>query len=285
MELYAQADKRGYLHGDFRLFHLKDSRAQQVDYHYHDFDKLVLLLGGSVTYMVEGVTYFLQPWDVLLIPRGMIHRPIIDPSEPYERIVVYLGRDYLQSRSDRDAALEECFETVRQRAFHLLRTAPDRRIAYMNTLQSLEEALRSREFGAARLADTLCQQLLIFVNRDVISSHTASDAPESYQVDQKMEEILQYIAANLTEDLSVETLSERFYISRYYLMHRFKAVTGYTVHQYTNQKRLLLAAELLRQGVSVTKAAEQAGFREYSTFLRSFRGMFHMSPREFRTKE
>ena len=56
MELYTQADKRGYLHGDFRLFHLKDSRAQQVDYHYHDFDKLVLLLGGRVTYMVEGVT-------------------------------------------------------------------------------------------------------------------------------------------------------------------------------------------------------------------------------------
>ena len=99
-----------------------------------------------------------------------------------------------------------------------------------------------------------------------------------------MEEILQYIAANLTEDLGVETLSLRFYLSRYYLMHRFKEVTGYTVHQYISQKRLLAAAELLRQGVSVTKAAEQAGFREYSTFLRSFRAMFHMTPKEFRAK-
>ena len=32
----------------------------------------------------------------------------------------------------------------------------------------------------------------------------------------------------------------------------------------------------------VMKAAEQAGFSEYSTFLRAFRGTFHMSPREFR---
>ncbi|MBQ2739494.1 MAG: helix-turn-helix domain-containing protein [Oscillibacter sp.] len=279
-----EASRRGYLHEDFRLFHLKDSRAQQVDSHYHDFDKLVLVLQGRVTYIVEGVTYFLQPWDMVLVPRGMIHRPVIDPAEPYERIIVYLGRAYLQSRSEGEAALEQCFETVRERGFHLLRLSPERRIVYMNTLRQMEEALRSREFGASLLAEALCRQLLVFVNRDVISSHTALDAPESYRVDKKMEEILQYIAANLTEDLGVETLSLRFYLSRYYLMHRFKEVTGYTVHQYISQKRLLAAAELLRQGVSVTKAAEQAGFREYSTFLRSFRAMFHMTPKEFRAK-
>ena len=48
------------------------------------------------------------------------------------------------------------------------------------------------------------------------------------------------------------------------------------------QKRLLRAGELIRAGVPVMKAAEQAGFEEYSTFLRAFRGTFHMSPREFR---
>ena len=56
-----------------------------------------------------------------------------------------------------------------------------------------------------------------------------------------MEEILRYILSHLEEDLTVETLSRQFFISRYYLMHRFKAVTGYTVHQYITQKRLLRA--------------------------------------------
>ena len=36
-----EINKRGYLKEDFRLFHLKDSRAQKVDYHYHAFDKLI----------------------------------------------------------------------------------------------------------------------------------------------------------------------------------------------------------------------------------------------------
>ena len=113
-------------------------------------------------------------------------------------------------------------------------------------------------FGARRMADTLCQQLLIQVNRDFLRANTAPAETDSYHLDPKMEEILRYIAANLEGDLSVDALAARFYMSRYYLMHRFKEITGYTVHQYTVQKRLLRAGELIREGVPVMKAAEEA---------------------------
>ena len=276
------ASKRGYLNEDFRLFHLKDSRAQKVDYHYHEFDKLILLLGGKAAYLVEGVTYFLQPWDILLVQHNLIHRPVIDPSEPYERVVIWLGRDWLAARSDPGEALDACFDAARHRGFHLLRTDAERRLQYMGAVQRLEEALHSAEFGAGRMADTLCQQLLIGVNRDILRDRTAQEETDSYRVDPKIEEILRYITANLDADLTVSALAGRFYLSRYYLMHRFKAVTGYTIHQYISQKRLLRAGELIRAGMPVMKAAEQVGFSEYSTFLRAFRNTFHMNPREFR---
>lgn len=278
---HSSADKRGYLYEEFRLFHLRDSRAQQMDYHYHEFDKVVLVLGGKVRYVVEGVTYFLQPWDILLVPHNMIHRPLIDAAAPYERIILWLGRDYLSGRSDAQTPLEQCFDTVSRRGFHLLRLTPEQRLSYMNGFQALEDALRSTDFGAKRLADLLCQQLLISLNRDVLVSSAAEAAPESYRVDQKMEEILRYIAANLDRELSVVLLAKQFYLSRYYLMHRFKDVTGYTIHQYIRQKRLLKAGELIRTGMPVMKAAEAAGFKEYSTFLRAFQSTFHMSPRDF----
>ena len=279
----SEVDKRGYLNEGFRLFHLKDTRAQKLDYHYHEFDKLILALGGKVTYVVEGVTYFLQPWDILLVQHSLIHKPIIDPAEPYERVVLWLDRTWLSERSDPGERLDTCFDTARERGFHLLRTDGARRGQYMGIIQNLEEALRSREFGAARLADTLCQQLLIAVNRDIISSRTAAEARDSYRLDPKMEEVLKYIAAHLEEELSVDLLAKQFFMSRYYLMHRFKEVTGYTLHQYISQKRLLLAGELIRSGVPVMKAAEQAGFSEYSTFLRAFRKTFQVSPREFQS--
>ena len=115
------------------------------------------------------------------------------------------------------------------------------------------------------MADLLCQQLLLTLSRDMLRSQRETHR-ESYRLDPKMDEILQYIAAHLAEDLSVDGLAGRFYLSRYYLMHRFKAVTGYS---------------LLRQGTPVMKAAELAGFRDYSTFLRAFQSTFHVSPRQF----
>lgn len=275
-----QADKRGYLYEDFRLFHLKDSRAQKLEDHYHEFDKLILCLGGRVTYVVEGVTYFLRPWDLLLVRHGLIHRVAIDPAEPYERVVIWLGREWLERRSAPDADLSACFELTQQRSFHLLRFAPEQRLGYMQAIQALEEALRSSEFASGLLADTLCQQLLIRVNRDIRKDRTAEQT-DSYKVDPKIEAILRHIGQHLAEPLDVDTLAKRFYLSRYYLMHRFKTVTGYTVHQYITQKRLLLAGELIRSGMPVMKAAEQAGFSEYSTFLRAFQNTFHTSPRAF----
>ena len=278
----SEVGKRGYLNEEFRLFHLKDSRAQKLDYHYHEFDKLIFFLGGNVTYMVEGVTYFLQPWDVLLVQHNLIHKPEIDANEPYERIVIWLGRDYLTERSTPEEPLDQCFDLARERGFHLLRADGERRLQYMQTIRRLEEALRSQEFGAARMADTLCQQLLIDVNREILRSRTAQEERDSYRVDPKMEEVLKYITSHLEEELSVDLLAKRFFISRYYLMHRFKDVTGYTVHQYISQKRLLRAGELIRQGIPVMKAAEQSGFSDYSTFLRAFQKTFHMSAKEFR---
>ena len=59
--------KRGYLTEDFRLFHLRDSRAEELDFHYHEFDKIVIFLSGRASYIIEGRSYFLEPWDVLLV--------------------------------------------------------------------------------------------------------------------------------------------------------------------------------------------------------------------------
>ena len=279
---YNEAGRRGWLNENFRLFHLKDRRAQRLDFHYHEFDKLILFLGGKVTYQIEGVTYFLQPWELLLVQHNLIHKAVIDPEEPYERGVVWLGPEWITARSDPGEALDLCFDTTRKRCFHLLRTGSERRLDYMKTIQRLEETLRSGAFAANRLADLLCQELLIDVNRDILQNRIAQEVRESCRIDPKIEEILRYITSHLDEDLTVDALAGRFYLSRYYLMHRFKAVTGYSLHQYISQKRLLRAGELIRSGVPAMKAAEQVGFSEYSTFLRAFRNMFHMTPKAFR---
>ena len=53
----AQYEKRGYLLENFRLFHLKDREGAKVEYHYHEFCKLLMLRSGSGGYTVDGKRY------------------------------------------------------------------------------------------------------------------------------------------------------------------------------------------------------------------------------------
>ena len=59
-------EKRGYLLENFRLFHLNSPSGTSVEYHYHEFCKLLLLVNGRGGYVVDGQRYLLQPGDVIL---------------------------------------------------------------------------------------------------------------------------------------------------------------------------------------------------------------------------
>ena len=98
------------------------------------------------------------------------------------------------------------------------------------------------------------------------------------QCDKKIVEIIQYLNYHLTEEISIDGLADRFFVSKYHMMRRFKAETGYTIGNYINQKRLLYARELLKQGESVTKVYLDSGFKDHSTFVRAYKQMFHEVP-------
>jgi len=277
----SEVGKRGYLLEDYRLFHLRDSRAEKLDYHYHEFDKLVLQLGGKVTYSIEGKSYSLQPMDILLVSRNMIHLPTIDPSQPYERMVLWISREFLSRYSTPQADLAACFQLAAEREFHLYRPRGEDRSRYRALFDQLKAAASGDGFAAPLLADTCALQLMIALNRDLLSAPTDLDTV-SYRFDPKMEEVTHFIREHLHEDLSIDRLAGTFFLSRYYLMHRFKDIYGCSVHQYIRQKRLQWAAEEIRRGVPVLKAAEEAGFGDYSSFLRAFRSAYGSSPREYR---
>ena len=269
--------REGYLRENYHYFHLRDTAGQERDFHFHDFDKIVLLISGGVDYAVEDKVYRLRPWDVLLVRHHMIHKALIDKSEPYERIIIYLDRKYFD-RVMPGAGLLDCFERAGKTGCHLLAPDAGQREGLMAALDAYERSLTDEDFGAQAMRDTLMMQLLIRINR------IASAAPErpDVRLDPKIEDTLSYINENLSRELTVDALAARVYLSRYHFMRLFKAQTGSTVHAYVRQKRLLYAARLIREGINANKAAADSGFADYSSFHRAFRESFGMSPGELK---
>lgn len=104
---------------------------------------------------------------------------------------------------------------------------------------------------------------------------------EGIQYDSRIEELLSYIKQNLESELSVESLAKKFYLNRYYLMHLFKQETGYTLHSYIQKKRVIKAAELIKQGMQAGEVYMLCGFGDYSSFVRAFKKEFQLSPKKY----
>ena len=271
---------RGYLHEEYRLFHSSDRRDMDFEAHCHDFHKIVLCLKGQVTYIMEGNTYYLRSWDILLIPIHQIHRSILrSGEEPYERMILWINDSFLQRFGEE--ALADVFRWPYRAKSGLFRPDAGSRAALLEKLQGAERSQNSALSGHRLLADTYILQFLLELGALLPGEERSADAG-TVASDPRMRSMLEYINANLEKDLSVDVLSRMFYISPSYLMHAFKRHMGCTLHRYVSQKRLVSASERIRRGEGVLEAASRSGFSEYTTFLKAFRRQYGCAPGEIR---
>lgn len=274
---YQDSVKTGYLTERFRLFHLKDREPRKYEYHYHDFHKLIWFVSGRVEYHIEGKIYKLEPYDILLVNKGEIHKPFVDPGETYERYVFYISTDFLEEHSEEKSDLEQCFHMARKQG-NVIRLWPEESRMLFETVKLLEQVMQEEAYGREMYCRILFLKFLIELNRACIQSPEVFHKTARY--DQKIVEMIHYINENLAKDLSIEALAGRFYLSKYHMMRKFKEETGYSMHQYILEKRILAARKKLLQGTPATIASVECGFRDYSTFSRAYKKQLGYLPSE-----
>lgn len=277
-----QYEEKGYLHEDFKLFYLEEMVSREIEYHYHNFDKILVFFKGNIEYTIEGKSYTLVPEDIVLVPRGDSHKVHLSSHNRtdigYTRMVIYLSPEYLSDLCEDGQCLRDCFVRVGKRHSHVVRLHEKGENQLWNLIGSLKTSVENGvSDGFQKLYQrTLLLQFLIILNRKM--QHDGIHYVDTSRCNQKIVEIIHYINGHLTDDMDIDSLSEYFFISKYYMMRKFKEETGYTIGNYINQKRLLLAREMLKQGYPVTETYLDVGFKEYSTFSRAYKQMFEEIP-------
>lgn len=269
--------KRGYLKSDFAFFHLKDMKSMHFEYHYHDFNKIIFFISGHITYFIEGKAYGLKPWDILFVSSSEVHKCVIDPSVMYERIVIWINPGFLENHSE-ECSLFTCFDHAGERNRNVLRLDNAVLNDVKMLLPRLEDACRNSGFGQTILKNSIFMHVLVLLTRELLGKGDAKDVHDTV-IDENIQNVLNYINTNICADLSIESLADRFYLNRYHLMHKFKQQTGYSVHSYILQKRLMKADTLIKSGIPAGQACEESGFNDYSSFVRAFKKMFGLPPK------
>lgn len=258
-----------------RLVHYETSYYTSTDYgiHYHEHYELYYFIEGDADYMVEGKEYHLTPHSLLLLSPYSFHGVRVNSSAPYTRFYIYFSpeifppeqRDLLLSAfpENRKNSPQEVFYEHTE-AYQLLTY-----LTHLSESQQQSEELRTQYF------DIYTSALLAQIN---VMSQALHPSPVTNKAPKIIREVLRYLNEHLAENITLDELAQRFYISKHYLNRAFKKATGTTVIDYLIYKRTIRARQLIHNGLNATDACIQAGFNDYSVFYRAYKKTFGCSP-------
>jgi AraC-like DNA-binding protein len=233
--------------------------------HCHAEYEIYFFLQGDVEYRLEGHPYTLAPESLLLIPPNSVHGVTIKSTQLHRRVSIHFLPDLLDE-AERTLLLEIFY------APHLY--YPDlskTRIGFMVQsvldCKNMDEALQKVALKHRAIS------LLTYIYQ-LHLQNIASPAPR----DERVHAILRYLNNNLAKSISLDQLSEEFYISKNHLNVIFRRETGTTVNQYIRIKRLTLAQQEIWKGCTAEEAAYKVGFNDYSNFYQAYKALFGIMP-------
>ena len=95
-------------------------------------------------------------------------------------------------------------------------------------------------------------------------------------------QMINYINRHYTEDITLDTLAEKFHFSKYYISHLFKDYVGVSPYDYLIIRRLYICNDLIRGKHTIKEACFLVGFHNYSNFYRLYKKHFKITPQQFR---
>ena len=264
----------------FEVFHYREPKPGAVEVHHHDFYEVYYLLSGKVEYWVDGKLVTMQPGDLLLINPQELHRPVVDPQSPtYERIVLWINKEYLESLHGASMHLSRCFDMNQPSHTHLIRPEAAQRGALTARLGELVQEFYSSEPGSDLAAQGLFLQFMVQLNR--MAGQSGMGREDLGQLSALVQNACAYIHENLSRSITLEQLAAQLFVSKYHLSHAFSREMGVSLYRYILLRRLLMARQLMAEGESAADAARACGFGDYTSFYRAFKSEYGISPRQF----
>lgn len=250
--------------------HMRNYDTTYHGLHWHENYEICRVDSETCRFLVDGEMIYAKKGDLICIGEHVVHRFLIDNMNTVVCIFQFpmsillnantpVGELKTHIKAEDIAACEGLAKDIDELFSVMLRHSPinsGSHDAFMQNLASAVFFLLAKNFSEEKTA----------ANR--------RRRREFY-------DMVEYINAHLSDDLSVNALSERFFIPRGRLAALFSTYAGVGVSEYVNSMRIRRVNELLLDGVSVTEAAMESGFQSIRTFNNVYKRLTGMTPSEY----
>ena len=247
--------------------------------HSHAFYELLFCRNTcGAEYLVGSKRYRLQRGDLIFVPPGVSHRPLLPEtlSEPYNRYVLWLSPEFMEHY----ASLFPYPFSDKQAHPSMLRTGgtPWEQLEDLFRKGVQEAEQQADGWEAAVMGNTIT--LLTMIKRATDDRSAQMLKAEKTEL---LDRIIVYLEKNYSKSITIGDLAKEFFISNSTVSHLFKKKLGISLYRFVTQRRLIAAKNLIEQGHPLEQVATQVGFQDYSSFYRAFKQEYGISPRQYRT--
>ncbi len=252
-------------------------------HHYHDCYELYYLYSGERYYFIQDKTYHVTRGSFVLISPNEIHRTGNLGSFGYDRMLIHFSKELLAEYLAVDHTVTP-YKNLEEE-IHLISLDSQQQTFIENLLHIMEtEYQKNGQRENAYIKLTLLQ-LLLFLN-DCKPNRQDAALTEINTTQKLMFEILGDINNHYFENLTLETVSSKYYLSTYYFSRTFKEVTGFHFVEYLNNVRIKEAKKLLlNSNYTINDISAIVGFHSNTHFGRVFKQIVGCSPSVYKKKE
>ena len=261
----------------------RDASVNMEFQHLHPYYEILFLLAPSASHLIEGVPYNIRSGDFVLLAPSVMHKSVYYKGEPSKRVIIDFMYP-LDSPDTADAYQEilspfDCDIPIYRFDFEDQKRLTD----ILNTLFLFSKEHKYYGNPPDEFYIHTKFQEFLYTLYELKDKNQYKNEQSYNSIEQKMYEVSSYIHAHYNEDISLESLSENFFISSSYLSREFKQVTGFNLSNYIQLTRIKNAQyRLVSSNDKISIIAQECGFSSFSQFNRVFNKIAGTSPREYR---
>lgn len=278
------SDERQYMiNEDYEVYEKQGAPVGAMTFHYHNFYEIIYIMEGEFSSLVEERLFTLRKGDFLLIDRNVMHKYhyVEKKHDSSIRIILWITDQMLQRLSEDGVELSRCFEGNGSKVYHFPIYYEEILRGFLLKL-AMSELLDGEAAGTRKIIDKGYLSLFFGYLNVLCGRSEYIFAGDEIRDHPLVQQVSEYIETHMEGDIYVEDIADYVHMSKYYFLRKFKELTGLTVHGFLVNKRLIRACDDIRNGSSISDAWQKAGFADYSSFLRNFKRVYGISPREYR---
>lgn len=263
--------------GRVKVVWFTNHQNKQSVVHSHPYYELIIpITGSNVLYSYSGSLMTLHPGEMILFPAERYHSGKYDISDDIsERMVVQIDASIW------DAAMRRTgLDNPTWPRDVIVLDADD---VSSWDLRGLFERMAQSPYLKKAYQDTIlvCEltELQLLIQQSVDSHRTQSSSTTSTLVAKAVE----YLETHYTDpELTTAAVAQYTYSSREHLSRAFKEYTMESIHNYLTNLRMQHCRRGIAAGLSVLDACTESGFSNYSSFLKSFRRLYGLTPADYK---